>query len=253
MSLWPESERVLAVFPHPDDEMPLIFSLGQRDPARTALVWLHSTRRRRAESLSVLTAQGLGDAFVRFGEFPDGRMALCVGEMADWLREVGESFRPDRVVLPAFEQGHMDHDSGHVAGRLAFDIPADEYPLYHAYGDRLLTVNTFAPIGGPERRRILTARERRRKRWLLRAYRSQRVALHGDLFHALSLVRVRSQSPFRQESVRAVTHASYDLPAHRSVRVAQISLRPAWRAWLSAVPEELRASAAMANLRFQRP
>lgn len=133
--------RLLAVFPHPDDEAygcaGLLHRLGADPGGAVVLVTLT-----RGEASSVLAARGLspdevGDlraarlACVRettaldelvLGTFPDGRLArLPVPALADPLAALLDAYRPQVVVghCPRGVNGHADHIATHWALRHA--------------------------------------------------------------------------------------------------------------------------------------
>jgi len=130
-----QPRRLLAVFPHPDDEAygcaGLLHRCGQRDDTASALITLT-----RGEASTVYAARGLtreqvGDLRAErleqvqrltgldeliVGSFPDGRLArLPVAHVAEQIGRVIDALRPQVVVghCPRGVNGHADHIATH--------------------------------------------------------------------------------------------------------------------------------------------
>ncbi len=112
--------------------------------------------------------------------FPDQGAAFALPELSRRLAEVLEERRIRVVLTHAYEGGHPDHDATcfavHAAARLTAEPPAVvEMPYYRLEHGRM-AVQSFAE-GEVALRVALSRAERRRKRRMLDAYRTQAAVL----------------------------------------------------------------------------
>jgi LmbE family N-acetylglucosaminyl deacetylase len=185
---------VVYILAHFDDEycaLPLIWQ-ARREGLEQRFVYLADYRdralgaRRLAETHAFLVRQGLSPACARplglgSGAY-DGSVWRHVGELLPRLAEEAGPAR--RIVTPAWEGGHMDHDACAWLGvRLAERTGAEarQFTLYNGPGlpGPLLRAGQPLAENGPVLRVPLSARERLRWMAAVRAYPSQLYAWSG--------------------------------------------------------------------------
>ena len=139
---------------------------------------------REAESQRALAMMGVpARDIVMLGRelgIVDGSAGANCASILNRCREIYRTSRVERIITPAWEGGHPDHDITFlVAKRLATESGARdelyEFPLYTAAGapSRLFRVNRFAGQGGETAHSALGQRERITSVLLARCYRSQ--------------------------------------------------------------------------------
>lgn len=188
---------VVYILAHLDDEycaLPLIWE-AQREGLPQRFIYLADYRdkalgaRRLAETHAFLGAQGLPAETVRpiglgRGAF-DGQLHKACGQLlSEVMTEIAQAGPVSRLVVPAWEGGHMDHDAcawlGVRAGeRIA--APVRQFSLYNGPGlpGPLLRAAAPLPQNGPVTR--LDPGLGDRLRWLawVRAFPSQAYAWSG--------------------------------------------------------------------------
>ena len=181
----------LFLLPHPDDEFAV--SAHLRDAIRAGKTvrgvyltdggWAgQDVGARERESLQVLARLGVPATAVSFlgreAGLPDGALHAHLerARAAPRARLAG-SPPPTRVVLPAWEGGHQDHDAAHLLGlALAQDgAVLRQFPLYHGAGlpGPLFRVMAPLPANGPSERRPAGVGERLRQLRICFSYPSQ--------------------------------------------------------------------------------
>lgn len=218
--------RLLVVAPHPDDEIAIAGWLSARTgPVR--ICWMHATPRREAEARAAARLLGFDD--LAFGPGRDGHFLDQWVELRNWTESQMLDFQPDFVLVPAFEQGHLDHDAAHWIARQVFGNPVLEFPLYHPYTRRWQRVGELADSEifrlSPDQRRL--------KRRLLGVYGSQTVLRN---YRLLRLARVLSSGmhPLAEERLRLATGGSPSAPSHTGALGAEIEASAAWARWRAA-------------------
>jgi LmbE family N-acetylglucosaminyl deacetylase len=146
---------------------PQYFAPGFNDPKR-----YRATRRGEArEAWRRLRP----DAQLHFGTVTDQTLAFHLPAAGAWINALLAIVRPQRVLVPAFEGGHPDHDA---ANRLlavhAAHLDVWEYALYSVWHGVMLRQ---AFPDGSGRRPATPAAAYAAKRHALAAYRSQRATL----------------------------------------------------------------------------
>lgn len=234
--------RWLFVLPHPDDELAICAWIRRlREAGATVrLQWVHSTPLREHESRTVATQLGLDPDQLSFFTFQDGQVIECLAELVGRLREGVESFRPHRVVAPAFEQGHLDHDATNLAVNLAFAGPVLEVPLYHPYSRRIQTLNRFADPSGQEVLR-LTSEERRLKVRLAHAYPSQTIWRNVFWYEVWQRMRLQFDPLSGTERMRLQVWKRFLEPNLPPAQAAEVARTSAWNRWLIRSQPILRA------------
>ncbi|MEM9108268.1 MAG: PIG-L family deacetylase [Pseudomonadota bacterium] len=123
----------LYLFAHQDDEFSAVHLIehGVRDQRSQLFVFLTDGRVaggvdsevRNRETIAALGALGIGEEQIVFAGttygLPDGALFRHLPRALNCLNEIVGKRPIDRVVLPAWEGGHPDHDAVHLTG-LAF-------------------------------------------------------------------------------------------------------------------------------------
>jgi LmbE family N-acetylglucosaminyl deacetylase len=185
------------ILAHLDDEycaLPLIWE-ARREGLAQRFLYLADYRdkalgeRRLAETHAFLARQGVPAESVRpiglgRGAFDGGVHKACADLLPRVLEEIAKAGPVARLVVPAWEGGHMDHDACAWLGVLAGQrtgAPVRQFSLYNGPGlpGPLLRAAAPLPQNGPVRRIPLTAAEQ--LRWLagVRAFPSQAYAWSG--------------------------------------------------------------------------
>lgn len=187
--------RSLYLFPHQDDEFPLLGHITRdlREQCDPHCVYVTdgaargvSSQTRDQESLRVLGSLGVSPRLVTFlgsrTGIGDGALAAQSALLLDWLRH--DALASDqtwtRIYVPAWEGGHPDHDSLH---RLVVQVAAEnghlekvrQFPLYNAWRvpAPFFRVLRCLPANGPQERLKLDWRSRVRHLRLCLSYPSQ--------------------------------------------------------------------------------
>jgi LmbE family N-acetylglucosaminyl deacetylase len=161
---------------------------------------------RRAEAHAALECIGVRN--VRFlpdrhPECADLRLYRALPSALQGIVRAVLDFRPQALLVPAYEGGHPEHDACNFLGYIAgskFGIPVWEMPLYHRLSSGPLCCQQFLRANGSER--VLRPRrgEWERKRQMLACYASQ---------PALSRF-----VPSTTERYRPLAHYDYARPPH---------------------------------------
>lgn len=219
---------------HPDDEVFIAAWIRRLTSAgrHVSLAWTHQTPVRREEARAAAQLLGVPDDRLRFLDGEDGRIAEQMPQLFPQIEEAVRAVAPDRVVTPAFEQGHLDHDATNLMVNRAFAGPVVEVPLYHAYVTRLMTLAEFADRSTEERIE-LAPDEARLKRQLLDVYRSQSI---GTIFRIVDALQRLGRGPrlFRYESARIQSHRDFGSPNLPSPLRERVERSPRWRRWRKA-------------------
>lgn len=208
----------LLLFPHPDDELAICTWISRltESNCQVACLWLHSTPTRKAESLNVARKLGVDLGRVLFLEAKDGAFHKEWKDLLNPVEAFAKEILPDRLVVPAFEQGHVDHDTVHylgsqIAKRLKSHPNLLEYPLYSPYTTSFPKVNQFSGSESGDAL-LLTPDERRLKRKLIQGYPSQ--TIRRNLIFAETRSRlVWRRSLLARELLRFAPEYDYKVPS----------------------------------------
>jgi LmbE family N-acetylglucosaminyl deacetylase len=136
----------LFLFPHQDDEY-FVAPMLARDPSRARCVFLTAggyhgagTAVRNGESSRALRSLGVpADCIVPAGEgpgVPDNALAAHLPAVFGWLL-AEQAAGVERVIVPAWEGGHPDHDAacllGHALAADSGGLPVCEFAAYRAH------------------------------------------------------------------------------------------------------------------------
>lgn len=147
----PRFSRLLVVAAHPDDEtigagVLMARTCRQGGQVRVIIVntgiaaWRSGDHtalfaERRGETLAALALAGVPPKNVTFLGIPDLQTAAHFFSLVATLRSEIQEFRPDGVVVSAWEGAHPDHDLSHYAVVVATDrgatVPVWEFPEYN--------------------------------------------------------------------------------------------------------------------------
>lgn len=189
--------RTMVVVAHPDDESGGCAALLQRmrdpivvfatDGAPADEFFWHPfgsreaySRLRRLEALRGLGAIGVRS--VHFlddyadTEFLDQQLHKALPSALLAIDALVRRYRPDAILVPAYEGGHPDHDSCSFIGSLAGEfhsIPVWEMPLYHRRGNGRIVCQRFCDPDGTEVRVRYTKSELLNRNALITNYASQ--------------------------------------------------------------------------------
>lgn len=156
-----QADCILAVLAHPDDETFIAGTLKRHieEGARVHGVWITSGeasggRERREKELARAAAiLGLEQNAIHLPHYPNRGLLPILAEVADWLGQTIEAIGPQRIYVPAYEGGHIDHDAVNWCVYTAWqkclpEAACLEFPLYNRTGPRLLRgwrIGRFAP------------------------------------------------------------------------------------------------------------
>jgi LmbE family N-acetylglucosaminyl deacetylase len=229
--------RVMGVFAHPDDE---VFCAGTikalLEAGRTVeALYIHSTPTRAQENQCAMRLLGLKADKVRYYSAQDGRFHLEMKAIIETLRSEFDRFEPDTVLVPAFEQGHPDHDSVNLAVRKAFAGHVLETPLYGPYCKRVQLMGRF----GDQREAVefsmgdtvLLLKSR-----MLSCYPSQSLKLWWALYRLLeAAVRGRAQLGAVEYWAEVPHSRDYSEPMVNAKWKRAVRNSPKWLEWHSSV------------------
>lgn len=181
------------IFAHQDDDFGVFHEIADAVARKERVVCIYLTngawagvtpQQRNAESLAVLTRLGVNTDDIKFLgtelDIPDGALVENLDRCWDkLLSEIAALDGVTRIIVPAWEGGHHDHDAAHLVG-LALARYLDvleqsrQYPFYRAPALRFwLSFTAPLEANGKVISRPLGWRERLDYLLLLRHYRSQ--------------------------------------------------------------------------------
>ncbi|WP_159079897.1 PIG-L deacetylase family protein [Methyloceanibacter sp. wino2] len=181
------------VFAHQDDDFGVFHEIADAVARKERVVCIYLTngawagvtpQQRNMESLTVLTSLGVNTEAIKFLgtelDIPDGSLVENLDRCWDKLLSEVETLEDvTRVIVPAWEGGHHDHDAAHLVGlALARHLnvleESRQYPFYRA-PTLGFWLSFAAPLeaNGPATLRPMGWRERLDYLLLLRHYRSQ--------------------------------------------------------------------------------
>lgn len=227
--------RWLFCMTHPDDEIAIAawikrLCVGGRE---VWLSWTHDTPIRESEARVAAGRLGVDQDRLVFFHAHDREVVDHLKELLPQYRDLITAARPSRVVCPAFEQGHLDHDATNLLVNRSYDGLILETPLYHTYLTPFPRLNQYATPEGEEVLSI-SREERAFKFDLARSYRSQSIARNIWWANAREAFLGRELLGM-SERLRVQKHSDFlrpNLPDQLAQRVANSKQ---WSRWLSAV------------------
>ena len=143
------TQNIVYIFAHNDDEIFILPSIKEEleKQNKVFVVYItygsqygHDHTTRKDESLKTLLSIGVNSANI----FPVGtELNVLDGESYRFMNQIYEkllnilSFKIEKIFVPAWEGGHLDHDVAQIIGMEIFkqkEIPSIiEYPLYNGF------------------------------------------------------------------------------------------------------------------------
>jgi LmbE family N-acetylglucosaminyl deacetylase len=183
-------ERLLVLVAHQDDEMSCA-GLLQRSSDRIIAYatdgappdryfWAsHGSREgyagvRRSEALDA-TAK-IGVSKLEFLDFADQLLYCALDAAFRAVSDIVQQYKPDAVLVPAYEGGHPDHDSCSFLGSLLgrrLELRVWEMPLYHRSATGELMCQEFRMLNGTECVLLLSSKEQQTRNSMIASYASQ--------------------------------------------------------------------------------
>lgn len=231
----PTPERWLFAMTHPDDEISIVawIALLVSEKRDVWLSWTHHTPEREVEARRVAERLGVPQDRLFFHGATDGAVCNEMGQLRDPFKAMIDVVRPDRVVVGAFEQGHLDHDATNWLVNHTFDGPVLEVPFYYSYLTRLPRMNRFAEVDGQEVRE-LSGSERRLKIEIAKSYPSQ--AIWKNLLFAEARARLMGEGSLTvTERMRVQKPTDFTQVALPEPLATRVRSSQKWERWLKAL------------------
>lgn len=175
-----------------------------------------------------------------FHSLPDGRLCSHLEPLVQKWTKVVREVMPHRIVVGAFECGHLDHDATNFAVSQACEsmrktsLSIFEVPFYHTYLTRIPVINRFADAEGEEVI-TLTEDEQKMKIRASRMYRSQRIGLYLTGYTLLKTMSLRPVRLYATERMRLQTHSNFFEPNLPRDLAEKVKRSEKWRQWLEAM------------------
>lgn len=234
-------EVCLFCFAHPDDEFFCCAVLRRlvEQGCNVFCVWGVATPPREAESREAIELLGVPSLRTRFAYFPDGHVIEDLPQYVAFWEQILQDIRPEKIFLPAFECGHLDHDAtnfavAYASRRLGMHSLLVEFPLYHTYSTRVPTVGRFAEDAG-EQVVLLSAEERVLKKRVLSCHRSQRLPWLLKLYQLLMKMGIKPSGLWETERFRLLSQTRYDRPHLPAPLAEHVERSPKWKKFTIAI------------------
>jgi len=228
--------RWLFAMTHPDDEIAICGWIARlcKMEVQVHLSWTHDTPEREWEAKQAAKLLHVCPQNLHFHHGPDRHLAEAMPDVFPSIVRMIRDIRPDRVVVGAFEQGHLDHDATNLMLNRAFEGPIFETPLYHAYCQLIPTLNRFASPEG-EQALDLVESEFELKKQVAHCYSSQ--AIWGNLvwYSLLTKLRGDREAFGRLERLRSQTHTDFLTPNLPELLATRVRKTLRWQRWEVAV------------------
>lgn len=231
----PNPQRWLFAMTHPDDEISIVAWIATlvSEQSEVWLSWTHHTPEREAEARRVAERLGVPQEHLFFHGATDGAVCDEIARLRDPFKAMIDTVRPDRVVVGAFEQGHLDHDATNWLVNHVFDGPVLEVPFYYSYLTRIPRMNRFALVDGQEVRDLSEA-ERRLKIEIAKSYPSQ--AIWKNLLFAEARARLLGEGSLTTtERMRIQAKTDFTQVALPEPLASRVRASAKWQRWLKSL------------------
>lgn len=242
--------RWLFCMTHPDDEIAIGAWIRRLTQAGCAVYisWTHSNPVREQEGRDAAAFLGVPASNLHFFGATDGNVVEEISTLVPRFRAFIEESRPDRIVVGAFEQGHIDHDSTNYIVNRSFSGSILEVPFYHAYCTPLMKFNRFAESGGEEILQLDDA-DQRTKIELSKLYPSQNIRSLLVLYEAANAIMMNRERLYMTERMRLQRHRDFLTPNLPSSLVERVVKTHQWRRWTAHIRMLESQTATAANAR----
>lgn len=237
--------RWLFCMTHPDDELAIAGWIRRltKSGADVHLSWTTSNAERRWEAHDVAEAIGVPTPHRHFLPGRDREVETQLAELLPEFARLIARVEPDRIVVGAFEQGHLDHDATNLLSAIACSqSPAGprralllETPLYHAYCQLVPTLNRFAVSGESDEELRLDEEEIEFKTRLATRYPSQNIWANLAFYRLLQRLRGETELAGRVERLRIHRHSDFRTPNLSEPLAARVHKASRWRRWIAAL------------------
>jgi LmbE family N-acetylglucosaminyl deacetylase len=231
------AKRWLFCFTHPDDEIAIAAWMRRlvKSGADVWAGWSVSDSVREGEARKAMAHLGVSDSNLFFHAMQDKGACDRLAELASLWKESLAAVQPDRIVVCAYECGHIDHDSTNFAVTKANSgVPQFEFPLYHTYLTRTPIINRFADTEGEEVL-ALSEEEWALKKTVSRMYPSQNIAGLLVWYTLWGWFRGRPPSLCRTERMRRQTHFDFTTPNLPKALAEKVKASHTWKRWEKAI------------------
>ncbi len=146
------SKKALFVVAHQDDEVFIVSRINKHlsEGDRIFVIWTAASYQkgetfkntRIQESKTLMKKLAIPEDQFDFLMYPDGSTHLHIPNLIADLKQRIQFIQPDTVYIPAYEGGHIDHDTAHYCvvqaiRQLNSSIEIYEFPEYSGYGTPL--------------------------------------------------------------------------------------------------------------------
>ncbi len=228
--------RWLLCITHPDDELAIAAWLRRlcKQGNEVFLSWTHTTETRSEEAFAAAKKIGIPRTNLFFHEGRDGYVVDDIPVLQHSFQKMMDKVLPDRVIVGAYEQGHLDHDATNFLVGQTFTGIKLEVPLYHAYTTWAQKLNRFADPAGEEVLH-LSEEEQAFKLELGQMYPSQTIWCALVWYEFGQMLRMNGIELKKSERLRLQTHFDYLRPNLPRDLAEKVKRTKKWARWESAM------------------
>lgn len=220
-------KNVCVMIAHQDDEFPISPTLREHLFNGDTLIFVWATRdkdmkdreKRKKEALRAVALLNVLPSNQYFLDFNEQTIHFHINELIHRYARIFERHSPALIYIPAFEGGHIDHDTVHFCAVEALSISpnpstAYEFALYNNYNNnnlirRLAEFSRFIPSPQPEEILTLDAGGKRFKRAYWNCYKSQMLKFNLAIY-----LSGDADELWTMDKVRQVPAYTYTNPPH---------------------------------------